>query len=159
VGWLVVLAGCGPVDAPGVARRGQAAPDFALPTLEGETARLSDFRGRPILLNFWNSWCPPCRTEMPELQRVQETLGERVVILAVNLLYQEDNLDEVRAFVREAGISFPILLDGQGQVAGEYRVHSLPTSFFLDAEGRIYLVQVGPMTQTFIESILREMLR
>ncbi len=154
LGLLLLLLGCTTVSA---ARRGQVAPDFSLETLTGETLRLSDFRGRPVLLNFWNSWCPPCRTEMPELQQVQETLGDRVAILAVNLLYQEDRLEDVYAFVREQGLTFPVLLDRDGRVVTDYRVGSLPTSFFIDAEGKIYLVQVGPMTRAFIESILREM--
>lgn len=154
LGLLFLLLGCATASA---ARRGQVAPDFSLETLTGETLRLSDFRGRPVLLNFWNSWCPPCRTEMSELQQVQEALGDRVVILAINLLYQEDRLEDVYAFVREQGLTFPILLDRDGQVVTDYRVGSLPTSFFVDAEGKIYLVQVGPMTRSFIESILREM--
>ncbi len=154
LGWLILLMGCSTASA---ARRGQVAPDFSLETLTGETLRLSDFRGQPVLLNFWNSWCPPCRTEMPELQRVQETPGDQVVILGVNLLYQEDRLEDVHAFVREQGLTFPILLDRDGRVVTDYRVISLPTSFFIDAEGKIYLVQVGPMTRPFIEGILREM--
>ncbi len=154
LGLLLLLLGCTRVSA---ARRGQVAPDFSLETLTGETLRLSDFRGRPVLLNFWSSRCPPCRTEMPELRQVQEALGDRVVILAVNLLYQEDRLEDVYAFVREQGLKFPVLLDRDGRVVTDYRVVSLPTSFFIDAEGKIYLVQVGPMTRSFIESILREM--
>ncbi len=154
LGLLVLLVGCSTASA---ARRGQVAPNFSLETLTGETLRLSDFRGRPVLLNFWTSWCPPCRTEMPELQKVQEALGDQVVILAVNLLYQEDRLEDVHAFVRELGLTFPILLDRDGRVATDYRVVSLPASFFVDPEGKIYLVQVGPMTQPFIRGILREM--
>lgn len=154
LGLLIFLVGCSAVSA---ARRGQVAPDFSLEALTGETVRLSDFRGRPVLLNFWNSWCPPCRTEMPELRRAQEALGDRLVILAVNLLYQEDRLEDVYAFVQEQGLNFPILLERDGRVVTDYRVGSLPTSFFIDAEGKVYLVQVGPMTRPFIEGILREM--
>ncbi|MGB9722676.1 MAG: peroxiredoxin family protein [Chloroflexia bacterium] len=134
LGWLILLLGC---STAGAARRGQEAPDFALPALTGETLRLSDFRGRPVLVNFWNSWCPPCRTEMPELQRVHEALGDRVVILAVNLLYPEDRPEDVRAFAQEQGLTFPILLDSDGRVTVDYRVASLPTSFFIDGRGKI----------------------
>jgi peroxiredoxin len=152
---LLLLAGC---DLAGTGiRRGGIAPDFSLEDMHGNKVTLSDFQGRPVLINFWASWCPPCRSEMPELQRVyaaQEADG--LVILAVNTVYQ-DELDDVNDFVAEQKLTFPILLDSEGAVAVAYRASTLPTSVFVDRAGKIHLVQIGPMTQQFVESVLREM--
>ena len=152
---LALLAGC---ETPGTGiRRGGVAPDFALEDLQGNTVRLSDFRGRPVLVNIWTSWCPPCRTEMPELQRLHETQGPNgLVILAVNSLTQ-DNLNDVRQFVAEQKLTFPILLDSEGAVTVAYRAGTLPMSVFVDRAGQIHLIQLGPVTRRFVESVLREM--
>lgn len=151
---LVLLAGC---DAAGTGiRRGGVAPAFSLEDLNGTKVSLSDFQGRPVLINFWASWCPPCRTEMPDLQRVHAAQGpDGLVILGVNTLYQ-DELDDVREFATEQKLTFPILLDSEGAVAVAYRASTLPTSVFVDRTGKIHLVQIGPMTQSFVESVLRE---
>lgn len=162
VGWIltlslmVFLAGCGTAKPEIQIRPGSMAPDFTLEDIDGNQVSLSDFAGKPVLINFWASWCPPCRVEMPELQRVYKAQQDSgFAILAVNLLYQ-DNLDDVYDFFRQTKISFPTLLDEHGTVAATYRVGSLPTSVFVDTGGRIHLIQVGPMTQTFVESVLQE---
>lgn len=160
--WPILVTGCGGADQPGstqvpVVREGEPAPAFILPDLDGNTVSLADLQGRPVLINFWASWCPPCRSEMPALQQVNEST-ERVdlVILAVNLLSQDD-IDDVRTFVDDLGLTFPILLDQDGAVSVAYRVGLLPTSVFVDSAGRVHLIQVGPMTRSFVESVLREM--
>ncbi len=161
--WLLIVAlgaalltGCA-ASPNGRLKVGEAAPDFVLQDLEGNEVRLSDFAGRPVLLNFWNTWCPPCRTEMPALQEVYTAQGaDGLQILAVNLLYQENDLRDVTQFVQEKGLTFPILLDETGEVAVRYRVGSLPTSVFVDREGKVHLIQVGPMSRAFVQSVLQE---
>ncbi len=149
----VLLTGCG----PGGIRKGQQAPAFSLEDLDGAQVSLAAFRGRPVLINFWASWCPPCRAEMPELQRVYASQGsDGLMILAVNLSTQ-DNLDDVRRFVAEQGLTFPILLDSEQAVTAAYRVNPLPTSVFVTPEGKVHLVQIGQMDRGFVESVLREM--
>lgn len=155
------------VPAPGSTTQGQiqapqegfAAPDFTLETFEGQTYTLSDFRGRPVLVNFWASWCPPCRSEMPAMQRVFEDLEEEgLIVLAVNSTHQ-DNLGEAIKFVNNLQLSFPILLDRTGSVGSLYDIRSLPTSFFIDPEGIIQDVVVGgPMSEALLRIRIEEML-
>ena len=132
------------------------APDFTLPTLDGDEITLSDLRGRPVLINFWATWCPPCRFEMPAMQRVYEQYKDQgFVILAVN--YRE-SADQVKPFVEELGLTFPVLLDETGNVATQYRVIGLPSSYFVDKEGRVQTVQVGAMTEAFMEEQVQRLL-
>ncbi len=137
------------------------APDFSLTTLEGEPVSLADFRGKVVLLNFWASWCPPCRSEMPAMERVYQDYADRgFVILAVNAT-QQDSPDAARRFVSEQGLTFPILLDTSGTVSALYRTRSLPTSFFIGADGIIDEVVIGgPMSEallrTRVETLLSE---
>ncbi len=136
-------------DAP-AARVGALAPDFTLPALEdGRSLRLTDFRGRAVVINFWATWCPPCRVEMPALQQAQLDMPD-VVVLGVN---QQESADLVNWFVREQGLDFPIALDVNGEVNRLYRVRALPTTYFVDASGIIRdIVYGGPLTRALIES-------
>ena len=118
-----------------------ASADFSLPNLGGETRRLSDYRGEVIFLNFWATWCPPCREEMPSMEELSGVMeGTPFRILAVNV--QEDEAT-VAAFVEEYGYTFPILLDRTGQVAGNYSVRGIPTSYFIAPDGTMLGVLVG----------------
>lgn len=115
--------------------KGQMAPDFELTTLEGETVKLSDFRGKRVMLNFWATWCPPCRAEMPDMQRFHE--DKDVVILAVNLRETETNTEKVQDFLDERDLTFQVLLDDKTTVANLYQIQPIPSSFMIDSEGRI----------------------
>jgi thiol-disulfide isomerase/thioredoxin len=127
-------------------RAGSLAPDFTLETLSGEAISLSDLRGQAVLINFWATWCPPCRQEMPAIQRVYER-------------YRDQGFTEVAEFVEELGLTFPILLDREGEVFERYRVRGLPTSFFMDRAGVVHNVKIGgPMSEDFIEGQVTELL-
>lgn len=138
---------------------GQPAPDFTLATLDGEEASLADYRGQPVLINFWASWCPPCRLEMPDLVRVYEThKDEGFVILAIDLTFQ-DTVSDVEAFVKEFGMTFPVLLDSDGAVTNErYRLLGLPMSVFVNREGIVTRVHIGAMTGDQIDEFVGEIL-
>ncbi|GAE94362.1 thiol:disulfide oxidoreductase [Gracilibacillus boraciitolerans JCM 21714] len=99
---------------------GNMAPDFELQTLAGETIRLSDYRGEPVMLNFWASWCSPCRAEMPDMQQFHHDTGMQ--ILAVNLTATETNSQDVSAFMEEFGLTFTIPLDQENMVADRYQI-------------------------------------
>lgn len=122
---------------------GNRAPDFQLETLAGEKVNLSDYRGHRVMLNFWASWCPPCRAEMPDMQRFHE--DEDIVILAVNLTDTETSFRDVGEFVETNDLTFPILLDTELTVADLYAIQPIPTTFMIDSNGIINFKVFGPM--------------
>lgn len=121
---------------------------------------LSDLRGKVVVVNLWASWCPPCRAEMPALERVYQAVrGEGVEILAVNTTYQ-DSLSEAAAFSERYGLSFPILIDASGVVARQYQLTALPSTFFIDTEGVIRKVVIGgPLSEATIRTAVAEILQ
>ena len=140
----------GPVDLPPALatpdkevapREGALAPDFLLPTLDGKTVRLSDLRGKGVVINFWATWCPPCRKEMPQLVAAyQRYRNEGLEVVAVNVGEPEDR---VRQFAEEFGMRFTVALDKIGAVARTYSLLGLPTTFFVDRQGVIRIVHAG----------------
>lgn len=147
----------GKIPAP---QTGFLAPDFALKTPEGETIRLSDLRGQPVLVNLWATWCPPCRAEMQTLETVYNDYKDQgFTVLAVNMTYQ-DNPDLILPFVDERGLTYPILLDETGEVARAYQMKSLPSSFFIDRDGIIHEVVIGgPMAEALLRTRIEEILK
>ncbi|WP_153733467.1 peroxiredoxin family protein [Sporosarcina obsidiansis] len=124
---------------PGLTK-GDLAPDFELTTLTGETVKLSDYRGKKVMLNFWASWCPPCRTEMPHMETYYNEYKDssNMEILAVNMTKTEKNKeDSAKAFVEEYQLTFPILLDTKSEVMKTYGVKVYPTTYILNTEGVI----------------------
>jgi cytochrome c biogenesis protein CcdA/peroxiredoxin len=122
---------------------GKQAPDFATTAPDGAALRLSDFRGQVVLLNFWATWCGPCRNEMPEFQAVYEQLQtEGFTVLAVNML---EKPEAVQAFMDELGLSFPIALDPAAEINDQYQIRQYPTSFLIDQNGIIRQVHAGEL--------------
>jgi len=142
------IVSAGNIPAP---RQGFQAPDFSVTDSNGQLVRLSDLRGRPVLLNIWASWCAPCRAEMPAMQRLYQDYQQRgFEILAVNLTTQ-DTPEKALAFANELGLTFPILFDSEGEAARLYQVQSLPSSFFIDEQGIIRDVVIGgPMAEALL---------
>jgi len=158
--WIVASRVPGPGDnatsaGPGIApRKGFLAPDFELATLDGGIVRLSELRGNPVLINFWASWCGPCRTEMPHIQAAYENHARNgLVVLGVD---QMESPGSVSRFAEEFGLTFPIPMDSDGEVSAVYQARGLPTSFFVDPDGVIQATFTGPMSSGFIESKLEE---
>ncbi len=123
------------------------APDFELTDLEGDAFSLSQFKGKPVLLNFWATWCPPCRKEMPDLQAFDEKYGEQVQVLGVNWDYQSDVSEEVREFLDEYDITYPNVLDKSGEVFVKYQLTGLPVTYWIDEEGVIRGIWFGAMKE------------
>jgi len=130
---------------------GALAPPFELETPSGEKASLESFRGRPLILNFWATWCPPCRAEMPDLQAFYErNQGRGVVVIGID---QGEDAKAVNEFLSEfePRITYPILLDKDGEVSRKYRLFGLPSSFFIDSDGIIRALWPGFMNAEVIE--------
>ncbi|WP_051276506.1 TlpA family protein disulfide reductase [Desulfovirgula thermocuniculi] len=136
---------------------GRQAPDFTLPAPDGKKVTLSSLRGKPVVLNFWATWCPPCREEMPAIQEFYRQKGREVEVLAVNLTSSERSPGAVQEFLKENGYTFPVLLDGRGEVAGLYLVRAIPTTFFLDGDGVIRYRHTGPLTLQDMLEILAKL--
>jgi cytochrome c biogenesis protein CcmG/thiol:disulfide interchange protein DsbE len=141
----------GQIPAP---QAGFLAPDFTLATLDGQTTTLSQLRGRPVIINFWASWCPPCRKEMPALEKIYKDYKDQgLVILAVNSSNQ-DTRENAANFVTQNDLTFLIPLDETGEVNHVYQVQSLPTTFFVDANGIIG----GPMAEALLRTRVQQLL-
>ncbi|HEY54832.1 MAG TPA: TlpA family protein disulfide reductase [Dehalococcoidia bacterium] len=136
---------------------GEPATDFQFQTPEGELTSLSDSRGQPVLLNFWATWCSPCRMEMPYLQQIyDEWQGEGLVLLAINI---GESADEATSFLESRSITFPVLLDTNYDVAICYYTISIPMTFFIDEDGIIQYIKVGPFTSLGeIENIVSQLI-
>lgn len=146
------LPGTGPLDDRR-ARIGELAPDFALLDVRDERTlrRLSDYRGKVVLLNWYASWCGPCRREIPLLQRAAEALPDDLVVLGVDL---QEPFAQARDILEVLGGRYPAVLDSNGEVADRYGLRGLPTTFVIDREGRIVGVRAGELTETTLRGLL-----
>jgi peroxiredoxin len=142
--------GVDPAVGPGV---GRMAPDFTLQTLDGGTFRLSEQRGKPVVLNFWATWCGPCQNELPAVQKAAAHFGNDVVFVGVD---QGEKAEIVQTFVDKLGLTFTIPMDADGAVGYDYNVQGLPTTFFIDRNGVVKSLWMGEMNSvTLAENIAR----
>ena len=154
---VLLLAACGGSGGgdEGIGE-GQRAPDFRLESLDGSQMSLGDQRGQVVLINFWATWCAPCRAEFPDIQATYEARkDEGFVVLGVNA---QEARGAVEPFVRAMGASFPILLDENGQVAKIYRPVGLPMSVLVDQEGVIQVRHVGLLSREQLDKYLADLL-
>ncbi len=134
---------------------GAQAPDFALRDLEGNEVRLSDYRGKTVLLTFWATWCGPCRLEMPAFEeRYLELKDDGFTVLGLNY---DEPVEDVSGFRDELGLSFPLLLDPGGSVQRLYRIHGYPSSIFVDPQGVVRVVHIGLITEGQLSDYLVEL--
>ncbi|MGM9641942.1 MAG: TlpA family protein disulfide reductase [Eubacteriales bacterium] len=138
---LLPLCACAPTGGEAEL---QPAPDFTVYNEDGEPVMLSDMRGKPVVLNFWASWCAPCKKEMPEFDKVCGEFEGRVEFMMVNLTDGiQEKKEEALGFVRAEGYTFSVYLDLSGDAAEKYGVVSIPTTFFIDAEGYVIANATG----------------
>jgi cytochrome c biogenesis protein CcmG/thiol:disulfide interchange protein DsbE len=151
-----ILANPTPTPPPVTPREGFTAPDFSLLDLQGRELTLGQFRGRPVMVNFWTTWCPYCREEMATLEAASHRYVEQgLVILAVNV---QESTETLAPFAQSEGLTFPILLDSYATVTGTYLTRVIPTTFFIDRRGVINVIHLGPLTDEIIDSYLTELL-
>ncbi len=138
---LVIAMGVSPRAINGMEAE-KLAPDFELKDLAGNAVKLSDYKGKVVFLNFWATWCPPCREEIPSIQALGNSLsGEKFKIIAVSL--DRGSTAGLRDFTRDNNISFLVLHDTEGSAAAKYKVVSIPTTFIVDKDGRVVKKYVG----------------
>lgn len=158
--WFLTEPQAEPMRALGEVNR--PAPTFSLTTTDGSAASLEAYRGKIVVINFWGTWCEPCKQETPALQAAYTALRDKgLVVLGVNLTDNERSQgrteDDVRAFAQQYNVSYPILLDRAGEVTRLYRVFPLPTSFFVDAKGNIRYIQIGELTTADVTTVFQRL--
>lgn len=161
---LFSLSGCGS-DEPGkqgstkavALTPGQPAPDFTLSTMSGQTVSLADLRGQKVFLNFWASWCPPCKKEMPDLQKMSRKYEDKVKLYGVNITH-DDTLELAERFVLEQALTFPQLIDKEGAVQKAYGIITVPVSVTIDEAGKIVERRIGQLTHEQMEQMFQTLM-
>lgn len=135
------------------------APDFTVLDKDGNTVRLSEKFGKPIVINFWATWCPPCKQELPDFDKLCKEYGDRVVFMMVNLTDgYRDTVDGTKRFVSGKGYTFPVYFDTKDNAASAYNVSSIPQTTFIDANGNIYTTRIGAMNEATLRIYLNALL-
>lgn len=135
------------------------APDFTVLDKDGNTVRLSDKFGKPVVINFWATWCPPCKQELPDFDKLSKEYGDRVVFMMVNLTDgYRDTVDGTKRFVSGKGYTFPVYFDTKDNAASAYNVSSIPQTTFIDAKGNIYTTRIGAMNEATLRIYLNALL-
>jgi cytochrome c biogenesis protein CcmG, thiol:disulfide interchange protein DsbE len=159
--WIIFTADpSGISHASSAPQVGFSAPDFTLQSLDGKTVTLSKLKGSAVLVNLWATWCLPCRAEMPAIEKmVKEYQDQGLVVLAVNMTYQDDAA-AVLPFAQAHSLTFPILLDPNGLVGSAYQLRSLPSSYFINRLGLINEVVIGgPMAEALLRTRIEQILK
>lgn len=135
------------------------APDFTVLDKDGNTVRLSEKFGKPIVINFWATWCPPCKQELPDFDKLCKEYGDKVVFMMVNLTDgYRDTVDGTKRFVSGKGYTFPVYFDTKDNAASAYNVSSIPQTTFIDAKGNIYTTRIGAMNEAMLRIYLNALL-
>ncbi len=137
-----------------------AAPDFTVYDAQGKEVRLSDFKGKPVIVNFWATWCGPCQSEMPAFEDAWKEYGDEVVFLMVNLTDgQQETVEGVKKFIADAGYEFPVYFDSAMDAAMTYGVYSIPATVAVKPDGNVLTARIGALSESVLTSILKDLLK
>ncbi|MFC4767018.1 TlpA family protein disulfide reductase [Effusibacillus consociatus] len=139
-------------------RPGYMAPDFTLKDLDGNRVKISELKGKKVLINFWASWCPSCKAEMAELVEMSQKYKDQIAFYGVNLT-ATDNEEAVKNFVREYNIQFPTLMDRDGLVGNQYQATAIPVTITIDSDGMIMDRHDGQLSKAVMEGIIKKLLK
>ncbi|MBP6471093.1 MAG: TlpA family protein disulfide reductase [Chloroflexi bacterium] len=156
--WASLQSGNSPKTAviPGPVQTGQPAPDFTLAMLNGRETSLSDYAGQVVVVNFWATWCPPCKAEMPAINAYYEANQDKgFVVLGVNA---HEDAGTVSRFIESTGFTFPILLDDYGKVEQQYQINSFPSTFVIDRDGQIVYIHIGLISPETLAAVVDPLL-
>lgn len=157
----LLLSGCAALapaeptvnEATSATQADASAPDFTMYTLEGDAVKLSDFEGKPTILNFWASWCGPCKNEMPELEAAYLEYGDRINFVMVNLTDgTQDTLEAASSYIQSQGYTFPVYYDTKLAGAAAYGVSSIPLTIFINAKGEMVTYYTGAMSEEILQT-------
>ncbi len=128
-----------------------SAPDFTVLDWEGNQRKLSEFEGKPVVLNFWASWCGPCKSEMPDFEEAYKRYGEEIHFLMVNCTGGRETVDSAKAFIEDAGFTFPVYFDTTYEAASIYGASSIPLTYFIDADGNLVTYAMGALSAEWLQ--------
>ena len=137
-----------------------AAPDFTVLDQNGNQVRLSDYKGKPVVLNFWATWCPPCRAEMPDIQKLYDTYdteGDDALIvlgIAAPNMGSEQSEEGIKKFLEDNGYTYPVVMDTTGEIFNAYGIFSFPTTFMIDRDGNVFGYASGQLSEDMMKSII-----
>ena len=135
------------------------APDFAVDNGQGSITKLSDFAGKPVVVNFWASWCPPCRSELPAFDSLYAEYGDRIQFMMVDLTDgNRETMPGVKVFVTEQGFQFPVYYDTTASAANAYQIYSIPVTIFVRPDGTLAAQQIGAMQEATLRAYLEDLL-
>lgn len=154
-GSVVIATGSRMLESVGaVPRVGDSTPDFEYTLADGTPVRLSELRGKKVIVNFWATWCAPCRLEMPTLQAAHEQYGEELVVLGINLI---ESPNDIVPFGQEFGITFPLIANRSGDIRDAYGALSIPVTYFINSDGSVAERHLGVVDKQFIDEQLAGM--
>ena len=152
-----VLSRTGSRVQEGLLGIGAEAPDFRLEDIDGRIYSLSDYRGKTVVINFWASWCPPCRAELPELKEFYEETDDDVIeLLSINLYETEQQPDELPQFIEDEELPYPVLIDRSGSVADDYGIRTIPVTAIISLDGKISRIKNGAVTKSWLMDAVGE---
>ena len=149
LGAIVIFSTTSSIKGP---RVGQALDNFKLAQLQGTSLQLADLKGKPVIINFWATWCIPCQDEMPLLENYSRKLSNSLIVIGVN---SQEQPDVIRDFVTKYGITFPIALDSNGDLTRSYLINGFPTTFFVDKAGILRNIHIGVLREDLITGYLQ----